>query len=71
MNKLDIKNINNLANGNLLLNESMTKHTTFGIGGNADCYIMPKTKEELIEKANIKSGDRIQVGKFLLLLVKI
>ena len=26
---------------------------------------------ELIEKANIKSGDRIQVGKFLLLLVKI
>ena len=47
MNKIDIKNISTLAHGNLLLNESMGKHTTFGIGGEVTCYIMPKTLKEL------------------------
>ena len=47
MNKIDIKNISALAHGNLLLNESMGKHTTFGIGGEVTCYIMPKTLKEL------------------------
>lgn len=30
-----------------LLNEPMTKHTTFGIGGNVACYVYPSSKMEL------------------------
>ena len=47
MNELDIKNITALTHGNLLLNENMSNHTTFGIGGEVTCYIMPKTLKEL------------------------
>ena len=33
---------------NIYLNESMKKHTSFKIGGNADVFVYIKTKEELI-----------------------
>ena len=29
------------------INEPMSRHTTFGIGGPADCFLVPKTAEEL------------------------
>lgn len=32
----------------VLLNEPMSKHTTFKIGGPADCFVMPSTIEEAI-----------------------
>ena len=32
----------------VFINEPMAKHTTFKTGGNADCFVLPKTKEQLI-----------------------
>lgn len=32
---------------NVLFDEPMKKHTTFRIGGNADCFVIPKTKEQI------------------------
>ena len=29
------------------LDEPMNRHTTYGIGGPADCFVMPQTTEEL------------------------
>ena len=46
-----ISRLRQLVKGTLLENEPMSKHTTFGIGGNVDCYIMPKTLEQLKEVA--------------------
>ena len=34
---------------NILYNEDMKKHTTFKIGGPAECFIKIKTKEEKIK----------------------
>ena len=61
MNKIDIKNITDLSNGKLFLNESMKKHTTFGIGGEADCYIMPQTKDELKNILKYSSKNKINI----------
>ena len=33
----------------VLLDEPMKKHTTFRVGGNADCFVMPKTVKEVEE----------------------
>lgn len=38
-----------LTKGQLLKNEPMKKHTTFRIGGAADCFAAPATKEEVKE----------------------
>lgn len=35
-----------LSKDSVLLNEPMSKHTTFEIGGPADCFVMPATVEE-------------------------
>tara|TARA_Y100000814_G_scaffold88607_1_gene59914 strand:- start:6413 stop:7321 length:909 start_codon:yes stop_codon:yes gene_type:complete len=43
----DIEYIKSISKESLLLNESMAKHTTFGVGGVADCYIMPKDISQL------------------------
>ena len=75
MNQLDIDNMQSMIQGPLLLNEPMCKHTTFGIGGNVTCYIMPKTLNDLKKilkyssKNNIKtffigSGSNILVSDF-------
>ena len=32
-----------------LMNESLKKHTTYGIGGPADLMIFPKSKQDLIK----------------------
>ncbi len=42
-----LKNIINEKN--ILINEPMSKHTTFKIGGNADYYICPESTEELVK----------------------
>ena len=34
---------------NILINEPMSKHTTFKTGGNADIFVTPQNKEEIIE----------------------
>ncbi len=36
-----------LSNKNILVNEMMSKHTTFRIGGPADFFVMPETTEEV------------------------
>lgn len=38
---------NVLEDSQIKLNEPMSKHTTFGIGGKADCFVQPKNVEEL------------------------
>ena len=48
-----------LRRNQIKLNEPMSRHTTFGIGGAADCFVMPETIEELqkviveVTKANV------------------
>ena len=42
------KEITNMISGTCLINELMSKHTTYGIGGPVSYYIRPKDKEELI-----------------------
>ncbi len=37
---------------NILVDEAMSKHTTFRIGGPADYFLMPKTKEQVTELVN-------------------
>ena len=48
---MEIKQIENsnlaIPKDNILYNEDMKKHTTFKIGGPAECFIKIKTKEEL------------------------
>ena len=34
---------------NIFVNEPMSKHTSFKVGGNAEYFVIPETKEELIE----------------------
>ena len=46
---------------NILYNEDMKKHTTFKIGGPAECFIKIKTKEELKEILNIAKENKIPV----------
>ncbi len=36
-----------LRENQIKINEPMRRHTTFGIGGPADCFLMPETVEEL------------------------
>ncbi len=47
--KIDIQNIKSITTGLLLENEPMINHTTFGVGGLADCYFMPSDIIELKE----------------------
>ena len=42
------KEITNMISGICLINELMSKHTTYGIGGPVPFYIKPKNKKELI-----------------------
>lgn len=36
-----------LRENQIKTNEPMKRHTTFGIGGPADCFLMPETTEEV------------------------
>lgn len=46
---------------NILLNESMSKHTTFRTGGNADCFIMPETIDEVEKILKVLKDETIVV----------
>ena len=44
-----------------LMNESLKKHTTYGIGGPADLMIFPKSKQDLIKVIEIINENKIQL----------
>ena len=53
--------INNKTASLCLMNESLKKHTTYGIGGPADLMIFPKSKQDLIKVIEIINKDKIQL----------
>ena len=61
MKRVDVLYIKSIVKGALLIDEFMSKHTTFGIGGKTACYLMPKDLDELkkilryAEKKKIKT----------------
>ena len=61
MKDADIKHMKNLLTHPPLLNESMKKHTTFGIGGNAACYVYPNSQIELSELLSYCHKNEISV----------
>ena len=72
MNKSHINYLHTMLSSKMMFNEPMSKHSTFGIGGNANCFIFPNDKNELsiilkyaqkenIELCFIGSGSNILV----------
>jgi len=53
--------INNETASLCLMNESLKKHTTYGIGGPADLMIFPKSKQDLIKVVEIINENKIQL----------
>ena len=47
MNNSYQKEICSIISSDVMINESLSKHTSFGIGGPVNCLIFPKNKEEL------------------------
>ena len=56
-----MKEINNKTASLCLMNESLKKHTTYGIGGPADLMIFPKSKQDLIKVIEIINENKIQL----------
>ena len=56
-----ISQINNKTASLCLMNESLKKHTTYGIGGPADLMIFPKSKQDLIKVIEIINENKIQL----------
>ena len=56
-----MKKINNETSSLCLMNESLKKHTTYGIGGPADLMIFPKSKQDLIKVIEIINKNKIQL----------
>ena len=73
---MKIENIieaSNLDKSNIFYNEEMSKHTSFKIGGEAECYIKINSKEELQEVLKISSKNQISltiIGNGTNILVK-
>ncbi len=55
-----IQNELNLIGANYLINESMSKHTTFGIGGPVDLLILPKDNSQISNIINIINTHNIE-----------
>ena len=53
--------INNETASLCFMNESLKKHTTYGIGGPADLMIFPKSKQDLIKVIEIINENKIQL----------
>ena len=53
--------INNETASLCLMNESLNKHTTYGIGGSADLMIFPGSKQDLIKVIEIINKNKIQL----------
>ena len=47
MNQKQKKDIRKMLTSVMTFDEPLAKHTTFGIGGPADCMVLPETREEL------------------------
>ena len=61
MNKrIHTKLIDNI-NRKILFNESMKKHTTFGIGGKVDAFVYPSNKNELKFILNESKKNKIPI----------
>lgn len=63
MNISDIKYIKDIVPDSILFNEPMSKHTTFGVGGEVACYFMPKNILEL--KKILKYSTKKNIQKFI------
>ena len=61
MKSMHLKKINDIISGKMLINEPMCKHTTFGIGGPAACYINPENKLELKSILEFAAVEKIPV----------
>ena len=53
--------INNETSSLCLMNESLKKHTTYGIGGPADLMIFPKSKQDLMKVIAIINENKLQL----------
>lgn len=56
-----MKELNSETSSLCLMNESLKKHTTYGIGGPADLMIFPKSKQDLIKVIEIINENKIQL----------
>ena len=56
-----MKKINNETSSLCLMNESLKKHTTYGIGGPADLMIFPKSKQDLIKVVKIINENKLEL----------
>ena len=54
-----IENDLKLIGANYLINEPMSKHTTFGIGGNVDLLILPKENSQIPKIINTINNHNI------------
>ena len=50
---LELKNAFKNKFANVLFDEPMKKHTTFKIGGNADIFVIPKDRQEIIDSIKL------------------
>ena len=65
MNQKQKKDIRKMLTSVMTFDEPLAKHTTFGIGGPADCMVFPDTREELsklLKYANQKKISAIFIG---------
>ena len=65
MNQKQKKDIRKMLTSVMTFDEPLAKHTTFGIGGPADCMVFPETREELsklLKYANQKKISAIFIG---------
>ena len=53
-----------LKENQIKINEPMKRHTTFGIGGPADCFLIPETTEEM--QRIIKEASKEEIPLFIL-----
>ena len=61
MNQQHLDSISNIIiDGKIFNEEPMSKHTSFGIGGNT-CYILPKNEIELSSLLSYCSNNRINI----------
>ena len=64
---LDMKNkINNLIDSKILIDESLKRHTTFGVGGIAAIFVYPENKKDLVKllKYTSKNNNHINLNYF-------
>ena len=65
MNQKQKKDIRKMLTSVMTFDEPLAKHTTFGIGGPADCMVFPETRDELsklLKYANQKKISAIFIG---------